>query len=155
MTANAPRVFASAADLLAAVGVTLGPGEWFGVDQARVDAFAVATADEQWIHVDVARAASGPFGGTIAHGYLMLSLVPMLMEGMFSVQNATMSVNYGLDRVRFVQPVRVGKRVRATGVVVSAEESRVGVRFGLTVTVAIEGEAKPALVAETIAVFAF
>jgi len=146
--------FASPAELLGAVGTELGPGEWMSVDQARISLFAEATGDHQWIHVDPERAASGPFGTTIAHGYLTLSLLPALAAGLLEVSGVAMAVNYGLDRVRFLQPVPAGSRVRASAVVTGAEQTPLGIRLAQRVTVEIEGADKPALVADTLAVFA-
>ncbi|SDE21602.1 MaoC family dehydratase [Glycomyces harbinensis] len=128
-------------------------GEWFIVDQARIDAFADATEDHQWIHVDPERAAGGPFGGPIAHGYLTLSLLPRLTKGLFDIGGLAMSVNYGLDRLRFLQPVAAGSRVRAVVELVSAEAVNLGVRAGYAVTVEIEGADKPALAAQTITLY--
>ncbi|MEP7762395.1 MaoC family dehydratase [Sanguibacter sp. 25GB23B1] len=145
--------YAHPTELLDAVGSEHGPSDWLAIEQDRVDAFAAATDDEQWIHVDPERAAAGPFGGTIAHGYLTLSLLPALTGKLFTVDGIAMAVNYGLDRVRFLQPVRVGSRVRAHGQITSAETVTMGIRVGMAVTVEIEGTGKPALVAETIAVF--
>jgi acyl dehydratase len=144
------RFFASPLDLLAAVGTDLGTTDWLTVDQARIDAFATATGDEQWIHVDPLRAATGPFGGTIAHGYLTLSLLAAFMTDLIEVGETAMAINYGLDRVRFIQPVRSGSRVRASGSITSAESASLGVRLGARMTVEIEGEEKPALVADAI-----
>jgi acyl dehydratase len=145
-------VLDSPAALTDAVGRT-ATGDWFAIDQARVQAFADATEDWQWIHLDAERAASGPFGATIAHGYLTLSLLPRLTRGLLSVAGAAMVVNYGLDKVRFLQPVTVGSRVRAVTEVVSAEPTAQGYRVGLRTTVEIDGASKPALVAETIGLF--
>jgi acyl dehydratase len=144
------RFFASPLDLLAAVGTDLGTTDWLTVDQARIDAFATATGDEQWLHVDPLRAATGPFGGTIAHGYLTLSLLAAFMTDLIEVGETAMAINYGLDRVRFIQPVRSGSRVRASGSITSAESASLGVRLGARMTVEIEGEEKPALVADAI-----
>lgn len=141
-------------ELLDAIGSEHGPSDWLPIEQDRVDAFAAATDDEQWIHVDPERAAAGPFGGTIAHGYLTLSLLPALTGQLLTVDAIAMAVNYGLDKVRFLQPVRVGSRVRAVGRITSAEKVSMGIRVGMSVTVEIDGAQKPALVAETIAVFA-
>jgi len=128
-------------------------GAWFEVDQSRIDAFAAATEDRQWIHTDPERAAAGPFGATIAHGYLTLSLLPHLTAGLLEVGGIAMAVNYGLDKVRFVQPVPAGSRVRAVSEVTGAEPVAQGVRAHLRTTVELEGAARPALVAETIALF--
>jgi acyl dehydratase len=147
-------VFANPRDLLTAAGTELGPGEWIVVDQARINLFAEATGDHQWIHIDPERSASGPFGTTIAHGYLTLSLLPALAAGLLEVGELAMAVNYGLDRVRFLQPVPAGSRVRASAVITGAEETSLGIRLAQRVTVEIEGHDKPALVADTLAVFA-
>lgn len=128
-------------------------GDWFGIDQQRIQAFADATEDWQWIHLDAQRAASGPFGATIAHGYLSLSLLPRLTAGLLEVDGAAMVVNYGLDRVRFLQPVTVGSRIRGVTEITSAEGSAQGWRVGMTTTVEIEGSERPALVAESVALF--
>ena len=145
-------VASSPAALADAVGST-ATGDWFAIDQRRIQAFADATEDWQWIHLDAERAASGPFGATIAHGYLTLSLLPRLTSGLLSVDGAAMVVNYGLDKVRFLQPVVVDSRVRAVTEVVSAEPSPQGYRVGLRTTVELEGSSRPALVAETVALF--
>ncbi|MBG6107296.1 MaoC family dehydratase [Frigoribacterium sp. CG_9.8] len=146
--------FANPAALLGAVGTDLGITEWLEIDQNRIDSFARATGDEQWIHVDPARAATGPFGGTIAHGYLTLSLLAPLTAQLLDVHNVQMAINYGLDRVRFLQPVRSGSRVRASASVTSAEVVNLGVRVGVKITVEIDGESKPALIADLIVLFA-
>ena len=146
-------VFGHPRELLDAVGTELGAGEWVEIDQERIDRFADATGDHQWIHVDPDRAAAGPFGGTIAHGYLTLSLLPALQDGLLEVGGVAMAVNYGLDRVRFLQPVPAGARVRASSVITAAEETRMGIRLGQRVTIEIEGQEAPALVADAIALF--
>lgn len=146
-------VFALPADLLDAVGTELGPSSWITIDQDRIQAFADATGDQQWIHTDPARAASGPFGATIAHGYLTLSLLPLMTAELLDVGGITAAINYGADRLRFVQPVAVGSRVRASGQITSADSSASGVRLGYRVTVEIEGAAKPALVVDTITLY--
>ncbi|KAM9863978.1 MaoC family dehydratase [Leucobacter sp. BZR 635] len=128
-------------------------GEWLRIDQDRITAFAEATGDHQWIHLDAARAAAGPFGATIAHGYLTLSLIPHLAAGLIAVEQVAMAVNYGLDRVRFLTPVIVGSRLRARVEVVSAEESRQGWRMKTSTTIEIEGSEQPALVSENIALY--
>ena len=115
------KTFATPSALLDAVGQDLGTTDWLEIDQERINAFAIATGDEQWIHVDPERAGAGPFGGTIAHGYLTLSLVPFFTAQLFDVRAVQMAINYGLDRVRFLQPVRSGSRVRASGSISSAE----------------------------------
>ncbi|SDH55020.1 MaoC family dehydratase [Microbacterium pygmaeum] len=140
----------SPAALAGAVGES-ATGEWFEIDQSRIQAFADATEDWQWIHLDAQRAASGPFGATIAHGYLTLSLLPRLTAGLLSIGGTAMVVNYGLDRVRFLQPVLVGSRVRAVTELTGLEESPQGYRAALTTTVELEGSSRPALVAQTLA----
>ena len=147
------RTFATPSALLDAVGHDLGTTDWLEIDQERINSFAIATGDKQWIHVDPERAAAGPFGGTIAHGYLTLSLVPFFTAQLFDVRDVQMAINYGLDRVRFLQPLRSGSRVRASGSISSAEAAGRGVRIGVKITIEIDGEAKPALVADTIALF--
>ncbi|MCZ7374812.1 MaoC family dehydratase [Micromonospora sp. WMMC250] len=144
------RVFSSFEELAAAVGETFGPGPWRPVEQKRVDLFADATDDHQWIHLDPARAAAGPFGGTIAHGYLTLSLLPTLAGQLYRVDGVTMGVNYGLNRVRFPAPVRVGTAVRATATIAEVTPVSGGVQVVATVTVESDGGGKPVCVAETV-----
>jgi acyl dehydratase len=150
------RIFRDVADLEAAVGEELGPTDWLRIDQTRVDGFAAATEDRQWIHVDPELAASGPFGTTIAHGYLSLSLIPYFVGCLRRVDGTRMSVNYGLDRVRFPTPVPVGSRVRARSTVRALERlSDDAVQVLTRTTVEIEGVAKPACVADTISRYYF
>jgi acyl dehydratase len=132
------------------VGERLGVSDWFLVDQERVNRFADVTLDHQFIHVDPARAKSTPFGGTIAHGFLTLSLlVPLYIDFIPVLENRTLVVNYGFDKIRFVAPVRVGKRIRALGTLADVSERKPGnVIMKIDVTVEIENEDKPALVAE-------
>ncbi|NLU83775.1 MaoC family dehydratase [Rhodococcus sp. HNM0569] len=146
------RVFENIDAVEAAVGEKLGHGEWLEVTQERVNQFAEATGDHQWIHVDPERAAAGPFGGPIAHGYLTLSLLPLLGGDLMKVENTSMTINYGLGKVRFPQPVLVGSRVRASGEITSFESTPKGARVVVTMTVEIEGSDKPACLAETIRV---
>jgi len=143
-------VIDSPADLASAVGRS-ATGEWFTIDQARIQAFADATEDWQWIHLDAERAASGPFGATIAHGYLTLSLLPRLTAGLLEIGGTSMVVNYGLDGVRFLQPVVAGSRVRATTEVAAVDPTPQGYRVTLKTTVELEGATRPALVAGPIA----
>jgi acyl dehydratase len=146
------RVFGSVAELAEVEdGTHLGVSEWVTIDQATVDTFAEATGDHQWIHVDPARAADGPFGRTIAHGFLTLSLLPRLVQQVYRVEGVAMAVNYGLDRVRFIAPVPVGSRVRVSSDVLGTEEAGGGLRVRLASTVELEGSDKPACVAHTIA----
>ncbi|GAB6897267.1 MaoC family dehydratase [Kineosporia succinea] len=126
-------------------------GEWLRIEQRRIELFADVTEDHQWIHLDAERAAAGPFGATVAHGYLTLSLIPRLTHGLLRVGGVEMIVNYGLDRVRFVTPVAVGSRVRATTTVVSVEPSSSGTKAMMDVVVEIEGHERPAIVARSIA----
>jgi len=146
-------VVASAAELSNLVGTESVGDEWLTIDQGRIDAFAGATGDFQWIHVEPERAASGPFGATVAHGYLTLALLPTLTEGLLEIGGVRMAVNYGLDKVRFLQPVLVGSRLRARSEVMSVDESQQGYRVGMQVTVEIEGSDRPALIADTIVLF--
>ncbi len=145
-------VVGAPASLVDVVGQS-ATGEWLEISQERIAAFADATEDWQWIHLDAERAAAGPFGATIAHGYLTLSLLPRLVEGLLEVGGVAMAVNYGLDKVRFLQPVRAGSRVRAVTEVIGVEPGPQGVRVASRTTVEIEGASRPALVAETIALF--
>jgi acyl dehydratase len=147
-------VFRSLADLDAAAGTHLGYGQWLTIDQARIDAFAEATGDHQWIHVDPERAASGPFGSTVAHGYLTLSLVPVLLGDLVDYAGWPVKINYGSDRVRFPSPVPVGSRVRAGAELVAVRKVSAGIQVTTRVTVEIEGMPKPALVAETLTLLA-
>lgn len=144
------RVFSSLEELAAAVGETVGPGPWQRIEQSRVDLFADATDDHQWIHLDPERAAAGPFGGTIAHGYLTLSLLPALAGRLYRVEGVAMGVNYGMNRVRFPAPVRVGTAVRATVVIAEVSPVSGGVQMVATVTVESDSGGKPVCVAETV-----
>ncbi|EFL27314.1 MULTISPECIES: MaoC family dehydratase [Streptomyces] len=146
-----PRIFTSPEELRAAVGEELGPSDWLEIDQKRIDLFAEATGDHQWIHVDPEKAAAGPFGTTIAHGYLTLSLVPLFTPQLLGVEGVRMGVNYGTNKVRFPSPVPVGSRLRATGRITDVSEVKDGLQLTLTITIEREGSAKPACVAETVA----
>ncbi len=150
MTATVP-----AAELAAMVGTELGVSDWLLIDQERVDAFADATLDHQFIHIDVDKAAMTPFGGTIAHGFLTLSLLPHFLESAsVPLEGLLMAINYGTDKVRFLQPVKVGQRVRGRAVLAGADEKRPGQWLvKQTVTVEIEGEEKPAMVADFLMLF--
>lgn len=147
---SAPRVFDRPQDLLGAEGTSLGPTDWLRIDQDRVDGFADVTEDHQWIHVDTERAAAGPFGGTIAHGYLTLSLVNRFLPEMIDVRGFQHAVNVGADRLRFLNPVRVGARIRGVGEIVAVEAIKGAIQSTVRVTVEIEGEDKPACVIDTI-----
>jgi acyl dehydratase len=142
-----PRVFGSVEELRAAVGQQLGWTDWLEVEQKRIDLFAEATGDHQWIHVDPERAASGPFGTTIAHGFLTLSLTPQLLR----VEGVRMGVNYGVNKVRFPASVPVGSRLRATALIAEVTEAGGGVQLVTRVTIEREGGDKPVCVAETVA----
>jgi acyl dehydratase len=144
------KTFPSVASLADVVGTVLGPGPWREVDQNRVDLFAEATGDHQWIHVDPERAAHGPFGGTIAHGYLTLSMLPVLMKDLYSVDGVKLGINYGLNKVRFPSPVRVGSKVRLTAEIVSVDQIAGGVQLVLRSTVEADGVDKPVCVAESV-----
>ena len=148
------RILQSPAEALSARGEQLGPTDWMTIDQARIDLFAQATGDHQWIHVDPVRAATGPFGATIAHGYLTLSLVNLLLPQLIEVRNTSMGINYGANRVRFPSVVRVGARIRGRGEIVEAEPVQGGgVQMIVRVTVEIEQGEKPACVADVIGRF--
>ncbi|MFI1800474.1 MaoC family dehydratase [Streptomyces sp. NPDC020379] len=148
-----PRIFSSSDELRAAVGEELGPSDWLEVDQKRIDLFAAATGDHQWIHVDPERAAAGPFGTTIAHGYLTLSLLPSLVPLLMRVSPMRMGINYGLNKVRFPAPVPVGSRLRARAVITEVTEVEGGVQLTTAVTVEREGGGKPVCVAESVSRF--
>ncbi|WP_329158769.1 MaoC family dehydratase [Streptomyces sp. NBC_01717] len=138
-------------EIKALAGTELGRTEWLEITQERVNTFADATGDHQWIHTDPARAADGPFGGTIAHGYLTLSLIIPLFNQLLTIQGTSMSINYGLDKVRFPHPVKVGAKVRLHGVVDSVEDVKGnGVEMRLAFTIEIDGADKPACVAQAI-----
>ncbi|PZX27042.1 putative deshydratase, MaoC-like domain, nodN-like protein [Cupriavidus phytorum] len=150
-----PRIFRSPEDIHAAVGQDLGASAWTRITQQQVDQFAHATGDHQWLHVDAERAAQGPYGACIAHGYLTLALVNQFLPELVAVEGMKFGVNYGCDKVRFPAPVRVGARVRGVGEVVRAETLDGGVQSVVRMTVEIEGEPKPACVAETISRYYF
>jgi acyl dehydratase len=144
------RVFDGLDEFVAAAGSALGPTDWLPVEQDRVDQFADATEDHQWIHVDPEQAADGPFGGTIAHGLLTLSLLPHFMHELYTVDNVTMAINYGFNKVRFITPVRVGAKVRARSEIAKVEKLDGAVKATLVTTIEIEGSQKPAAVIESI-----
>lgn len=148
--------FNNAAALEQAVGQSLGVTEWMTIEQQRVDTFAEATGDHQWIHVDPTKAKAGPFGGTIAHGYLTLSLVNYFLPQLMSVENLQMGVNYGCDRVRFPAAVRVGARIRGNGEITQVETLANGsVQVVVRVTVEVEGSDRPGCVVDTISRYTF
>ena len=140
-------------DLKDQVGTHLGNTEWMVIDQVRIDQFADATDDHQWIHVDSDKAASGPFGATIAHGYLTLALVNKFLPNLITVTGTSMGVNYGCDKVRFPAAVVVGSSVRATGEVITVDEVSGGCQMVVRVTIEIKGNDRPACVVDTISRF--
>ena len=143
--------FEHLADLQARVGEEVGVSEWITVDQKRINLFADATGDHQWIHIDAERAAKGPFGTTIAHGFLTLSLLPEMSASAFQVLDTRMGVNYGLDRVRFPAPVPSGSRLRGRFKLLKFEPLEGGAQLTVEVTMEREGSAKPVCVAESLA----
>ncbi|EWM12395.1 MaoC family dehydratase [Kutzneria sp. 744] len=145
------RTFASLDEVKAAKGEELGVTDWHLVTQEQVNLFADATEDHQWIHVDLDRAAKGPFGGPVAHGYLTLSMLAKFSGQLWTVGGLSMAVNYGLNKVRFPQPVLVGKRIRARGQLADVAENKMGLQVTVLITVEIEGEDKPGCVAESLA----
>ena len=144
------RVFTTFEEVAEAAGTELGSSEWVTIDQRRVNQFADATGDHQWIHVDVERAKSGPFGGPIAHGYLTLSLGPMLYPTVVRVEGFSMGVNYGANKVRFPSPVPVGSRLRLGVKLLDVEDVSGGVQMTMEFTFECEGSSKPSCVAEII-----
>ena len=144
------KVYSSPRDLIGQEGTQLGATDWLLIDQDRVNGFAEVTGDHQWIHVDVERAKDGPFGGTIAHGYLTMSLVNLFLPDLIEVQGFSHAVNVGADRLRFLAPVKVGSRIRGSGEIVSVEEIKGAIQSVVRVTVEIEGSDKPACVVDTI-----
>lgn len=145
--------FENPAALLEAVGQDLGHSDWLEIDQERINQFADATGDHQWIHVDPEKAAEGPYGKTIAHGYLTLSLANLFLPQVMKVENFSMGVNYGCEKVRFPAAVPVGSRIRGHGEVISAEEVKGGVQVVVRITIEIEGGERPACVIDTISRF--
>ena len=136
--------------LRTAAGADLGVGTWIDVGQDRIDAFAEATEDRQWIHIDPQRAANGPYGTTIAHGYLTLSLLPPMMADLIAITDASARINYGLNKVRFPSPVPAGSRIRARATIVSVDEVTGGLQIVVRATIEREGGDKPACIAEYI-----
>ena len=147
------KKFSGLDEFVAAEGAELGPTDWLEVTQDRVNLFADATDDHQWIHVDPERAANGPFGGTIAHGLLTLSLLPHFTHQLYTVDNIAMAINYGYNKVRFITPVRVGVKIRARAQIAKVDQLDGAVQATVTVTVEIDGSDKPAAVAESIVRF--
>lgn len=148
------RVFDTLDDFIAAAGEELGTSDWVTVTQDQINMFADATGDHQWIHVDPERAAEGPFGTTIAHGYLTLSLLPVFSAQIYDVKGLSMGVNYGANKVRFPNPVPVDSRLRATATLKETAEIPIGTQAVITFVVEREGAEKPALIAEVVYVMA-
>jgi len=149
-----PRVFASLDEFKAAAGTELGTSDWVTVTQEQINTFADATGDHQWIHVDPEAAAKGPFGTTIAHGYLTLSLLPVFAEQIYDVQGLAFGVNYGANKVRFPNPVPVDSRLRATATLKEVADIPIGTQATITFVVEREGADKPSVVAEVVYVMA-
>lgn len=151
-----PTLFDSPESILASIGKQLGQSSWMSITQERINQFADATDDHQWIHVDPVKAKAGPFGDCIAHGYLTLSLMAAFLPQIVETRNMKMGVNYGTDKVRFPSAVKVNSRIRASGELVAAEKTKDGgVQATIRVTVEIEGGAKPACIADTISRYYF
>ena len=145
------KIFQTLSELAACVGQEVAVSDWITITQQQVNLFAEATGDQQWIHVDVEKAAAGPFGGTIAHGFLTLSLLPKFFESSFQIIESRMGVNYGLNKVRFMAPVPVGSRLRARMTLLAAEPvDQGGLQMNWQVTVEREGASKPVCVAESL-----
>ncbi len=144
------KSYKTPADLIGQEGTQLGPTDWMEMTQTRINGFADATDDHQWIHVDEEKAKDGPFGTTIAHGYLTLALVNRFLPQMLTVEQFSMGVNYGVEKVRFPNAVKQGARLRGTGEIIKVEEVKNGVQSTVRITVEIEGEDRPACIADTI-----
>lgn len=149
MSQSAPTVYRSAEELCSKIGQPLGHSDWLTIEQSRIDEFASATGDFQWIHVDPERAKDGPFGATIAHGWLTASLLPVLLGQIYRV-DAKMAVNYGVNKIRFTNPVKVGSRVRAASTLLAVDQKGPAVQLTVSTEIEIDGSDKPALVAETL-----
>ena len=147
---SGPAVFAAPRDLIGQEGQQFGPTDWLTIEQDRIDGFAEVTGDHQWIHVDTERAKDGPFGKTIAHGYLTLSLANYFLPQLVEVRGFAHAVNDGADRLRFLAPVPVGSRIRGVGELVTVEEVKGAVQSIVRITIEIEGSDKPACVVDTI-----
>jgi acyl dehydratase len=147
------RKFSGLEEFTAARGEHLGYSQWHEVTQSQVDKFADATGDHQWIHVDAERAAQGPFGSTIAHGYLTLALLPIFMTEIFRIDNLAMGINYGLDRVRFPSPVRTGSRIRAGATLNDIKQSHLGTLSHVRLIIEVDGQQRAACVADTLSLY--
>lgn len=146
-----PTIYQGVAGLEAHVGEHLGYSDWHAITQEQIDLFAAATGDHQWIHVDPERAASGPYGRTIAHGYLTLSLIPILVKQIYQVTGLSMQMNYGVDKLRFPAPVPVGSRIRGGAELIGVERDKKGAKATVRVSVEVYGSDRPACVVDTIA----
>ena len=144
------KVYDSPVELMGQEGALLGPTDWLLIDQERVNGFAEVTGDHQWIHVDPVKAKDGPFGSTIAHGYLTMSLANFFLPDLIEVRGFSHAVNVGADRLRFLSPVKVGSHIRAVGEIITVEEIKGGVQSVVRVTIEIQGSEKPACVLDTI-----
>jgi acyl dehydratase len=144
------KVYDSPVELMGQEGALLGPTDWLLIDQDRVNGFAEVTGDHQWIHVDPVKAKDGPFGGTIAHGYLTMSLANFFLPDLIEVRGFSHAVNVGADRLRFLSPLKVGSHIRAVGEIMTVEEIKGGVQSVVRVTIEIQGSEKPACVLDTI-----
>lgn len=147
---SGPRTFRDVAEIVASAGEDIGTSDWWEITQDRIDLFADATGDHQWIHVDAERAAAGPFGATIAHGYLSLAMLPLLGGQIYTAGPAVTRLNYGIDRARFPHPVRVGSRIRAHLSFGEATAGRAGTQLVQRFVIELEGADKPACVADTV-----
>jgi acyl dehydratase len=147
------RIFASLDQFVAASGETLGYSDWHKITQDQVDAFADVTGDHQWIHVDAARAANGPFGTTIAHGYLTVALLPVMMMEIYRIENLVMGINCGLDRVRFPAQVPTGSAIRGHATLTEVRQTHLGSLAHIRIRVEIEGQSKAACIADTLSLF--
>lgn len=146
------RIFSGVEELQAAVGEHLGHSDWLTITQERIDAFADATGDHQWIHVDPERAATGPFGTTIAHGFLTLSLMPIFASQVYRIDGLSAALNYGSDKVRFIAPVPVGSRLRGGVQLKAVTPVALGYQMATTITIELEGSEKPACLIEMLVV---
>lgn len=144
------KLYENPRDLMGQEGTILGPSDWLLIDQKRVNGFADVTGDHQWIHVDEERAKDGPFGGTIAHGYLTMSLVNLFLPTLVEVRGFSHAVNIGADRLRFIAPVLVGSSIRAVGEIVKVEEIKGAIQQVIRVTIEIKGSDKPACIIDTV-----
>ena len=148
-----PHIFNSPAELAPALGQVFGPTDWIAIDQDRINKFADATGDHQWIHVDVEKAKTGPFGSTVAHGFLTLSLTNLFLPQLIEVRGISMGINYGLNKIRFPAVVPAGSRIRGKGELISVESQKGAVQSIMRITVEVEGNAKPACIAEAISLW--